>query len=150
MPATPELTIDAYQDAWNAMDFAALGLLWDSAESDIYYVAEEMDQPMYQWAEVAQYFELTASVVESVNLWAENRRYKPLTENLTVATFDMHVDITMSSAKTQGIKPVGVDVRVSAILKQRDKQWRFIHYAEAPLGPLLFVRRAYAANVRGD
>lgn len=148
MPTSPELTIDAYSAAWNAMDFAALSKLWDSSESEIYYVAEEMEQPMYRWPQVSAYFERTAATVEKVQLWVSNTQYKALTDTYTVATFDMHVDASMRGAAAQGFKPVGIDVRVSSILKRRNGQWRFIHYAEAPLGPLPFVRRAYNANVR--
>ena len=44
---------------------------------------------------------------------------------------------------------VGSDVRLSAVLRKTADGWRFIHYAEAPLGALPFLRRVYNANVRG-
>lgn len=148
MSATPEATIDAYEQAWNRMDFVAMAALWDSAEGDIYYAAEEIDHSMHRFEDVQDYWQRTAAVVESVCLVTANRRFKALTPTLTIATFDMHVDITMRGFAEQAVKPVGADARVSTILRKRSGVWRFIHYAEATLGALPFIRRAYNANVR--
>ena len=148
MTNSPEANIDAYRRAWNNMDFDGLLKLWDDAEAEIYYLAEEFDHPMRQLDEVADYFRLTAAAVESAKLWVDGLRLKSLSAELVVATFDMHVDASITGSAAKGVKPLGIDVRVSAILKQRDGCWRFIHYCEAPLGPLPFVRKAYYANTR--
>ncbi len=149
MTASAEATIEAYREAWNAMDFDSLLKLWDDQESEIYYLAEEFEKPMVSLAEVSDYFALTTAAVESVKLWVDGLRLKTLAEDLQVATFDMHVDASLTGSAARGVKPLGIDVRVSAILKYRDGRWRFIHYVEAPLGALPFVRRAYHANTRG-
>ncbi|MEM1090904.1 MAG: nuclear transport factor 2 family protein [Pseudomonadota bacterium] len=146
---TPESTIEAYRDAWNAMDFSALLQLWDHSEAEIYYLAEEFEKPMVSLDEVSNYFDLTTAAVESVQLWVDGLHLKSLAEDLQVATFDMHVDASLTGSAARGVKPLGIDVRVSSILRQREGQWRFIHYVEAPLGALPFVRRAYQANTRG-
>lgn len=142
-------TLDNYEQAWNRMDFDALAALWQQDEQGIYYVAEEIDKPLRDFDAVLEYWSRTKSTVESVQIATSNRRLKILCDDCCVATYEMHVDASMRGAKQQGYKPLGVDVRVSAILRLGASGWRFIHYVEAPLGALPFVRRAYNANARG-
>lgn len=141
---SPGATVDAYCQAWNRMDFDALEALWDPDADEIYYLAEENERPLYQLSEVRDYFKTTARVVTQVSMWLANERYKSLGHQWTVASFDMHVDCAMAAPA----RPIGVDVRVSAILQNNGGAWQFIHYAEAPLGTLPFIRQVYNNNTR--
>ncbi len=137
-------TMQQYIAAWNSLDFSTLQSLWDPSEDSIYYVAEEIEHPMTDLQSVVAYWEATAMIVSGLNMTTSNMQYKPLAEDIGVATYEMHMTATISGSA----KPIGVDVRVSAILRRRSGEWRFIHYAEAPLGALPFVRRASQANAR--
>jgi len=141
-------TIEAYIAAWNRMDFAALQALWNVDEDDIYYVAEEVDRPFHTFADVVEYWQRTGATIEWVKIAIADLKIKSLAQDLAVATYAMHVDASMRGYEQQGFQPVGSDVRVSAILRQTDAGWRYIHYTEAPLGALPFLRRVYNANVR--
>ncbi len=129
------------------MDFETLKGLW-AREDHLYYVAEETPTPMRSLAEIEHYYAHTAKTVEWVKLQLANHHFKSLADDLVVATFDMHVDASMHGYEQQGFKPVGFDHRVSAILRRTGDGWRFIHYVEAPLGVLPFIRRVYNDNVR--
>lgn len=142
--------LDAYVDAWNRMDFAALGSLWDSSSPDLYYVAEEVDHALHGFAAIDAYWQRTAATVEFVRIRIEDRRVRQLADDIVVATWGMHVEASMRGYEAQGFSPVGSDVKVTAILRRCDGDWRFIHYVEAPLGALPFVRRVYNSNVSGD
>lgn len=145
---TPLDVIEAFEAAWSAMDFNALGRLWDGEDDDLYYVAEEIPGALRSFTEIQDYFAHTAKTVEWVRLELSDRHVKPLAEDLAVVTFDMHVEANMHGYAQQGFKPVGFDHRVSAILRSRNGDWRFIHYVEAPLGVLPFIRNVYNRNVR--
>ena len=143
-----EAVIDLYTRAWNEMNFKNLGDLWDQEEPDLYYVAEEVDTPLYKFEDISAYWNQTSKYLEWVKIHLSNKRFKLLSDTLLVVTFEMHVDVSVRVLEQQSSTPVGADVRVSAILKNRDNQWRFIHYAEAALGTLPFIRKMYQNNVR--
>ncbi len=140
--------VDRYEAAWNSLDMIAMAELWHAAEPDVYYVAEEIDAPLYDFDAVKAYWKMTRTAMDWVRLTTTERRYKLLTDDLAVATFAMHLDGQLKGQAPLQPQPFGVDVRVSALLRRVGDDWRFIHYAEAPLGALPFVRRAYRANVR--
>lgn len=141
-------TVKNYVEAWNAMDFVALERAWDDTADEIHYVAEEMEQPFTQLADVRDYWRITAEVVEQVWMSVDNQRTNYLSDDICVVTYSMHMDATMSASNGRAVSPIGVDVLVSAILKCDGANWKFIHYVEAPLGPLPFMRKAYNANYR--
>ena len=143
MSDAPDATIDTCVTAWNALDVDALYGLWDADAAAIHYVAEELEQPLYRLDDVLDYWRRTAEIVTRVSMTTADRRIQPLGSDYCVATYAMHADIDLSSSGA-----IGVDLRVSAILRRTDNGWRFIHYVEAPLGTLPFLRRVYADNVR--
>ena len=143
MNDTPDATIDACITAWNALDVDALYELWDADAEAVHYVAEELEQPLYRLNDVLEYWRRTAGIVTRVRMTTADRRIEPLGQDYCVATYAMHADIDL---KTSGA--IGVDLRVSGILRRTGNGWRFIHYVEAPLGTLPFLRRVYADNVR--
>lgn len=142
--------LDEYIDAWNQMQFDRLRALWDEGESEIYYLAEEIEHAFYQFSEILEYWQHTGAILEWLKISVTNRRIKPLTDALCTLSYDMQVDASMTGSSAMGFKPVGVDVRVSAILKKGPNGWRFIHYTESTLGALPFVRKMYNANVRSN
>lgn len=142
--------IHQYREAWNRLDVDALTSFWDAQEPAIYYLAEEMDEPFYQLDQVVSYWGMTRDIIDRLNISVEDVRSRLLSDDLGVLTYRMHVDATMKGFNQQGFKPIGSDVKVSAILRQREGDWRMIHYMEAHLGALPFIRRVYNANVRPD
>lgn len=148
MPRTVEETIEDYVNAWNSMDFAALEHAWDKNAEEIHYVAEEMERPFTQLAAVRDYWRLTAEVVERVWMNVTHQRSNYLTDDICVVTYSMHMDAELRPNAGHAVAPIGVDVRVSAILMFADDNWKFIHYVESPLGPLPFMRKAYQKNYR--
>lgn len=147
MTSSVATVIDDLAKAWNALDVAALEALWSNDEPEIYYLAEEIDAPLRSIAAVRDYWQHTAAIVDAVRMTTDDLRFRQLTKELVVATYALHVDMRLRG--TPPGEPIGVDAQVAAILRRTDDGWRFIHYSEAPLGALPFVRRAYRANVLG-
>lgn len=148
MDADLELVFKNYIAAWNALDFEGLQSFWDTNEPDIYYLAEEMEHPFYKLEDVVAYWEHVQLIISWITITPSGVHQKMLSEHLAVLTYSMHVDMGTAGPEKFGHKPLGVDVRVSAILRKTNEGWRFIHYAESPLGALPFIRRAYHANVK--
>ncbi|MDJ0652793.1 MAG: nuclear transport factor 2 family protein [Xanthomonadales bacterium] len=140
--------LEQFQQAWNRMDFDSLRALWDRTDMEPYYLPEEVSQPLRDHAAIDDYFAHTQRSVEWVRVELADVRVKPLSDALVVATFAMHVDAAMRGYDVQGFAPVGLDTQVTTILRSGEAGWRFIHYAEAALGALPFLRRVYNANVR--
>ena len=143
-------TVKEFEAAWNRMDMSGLEALWHAQEPEVYYLAEEMDEPFHQFSDIQAYWKMTAKVVERVAVTLEDVRCRLLTETIATATFRMHVDAIMTGFQQQGFKPIGSDVKVTVILRQTEQGWRFVHYMEAHLGALPFIRRIYNQNVRSD
>jgi hypothetical protein len=148
MNADINTVLDAYISAWDSMDFDTLQSLWHADEDEIYYLAEEIDRPFYTLSDVIDYWNQADSIIDWLSVTASNRHCKQLTADLCVLSYEMHVDIGMKGSNTMKPKPIGVDIRVSTILRKTSEGWRFIHYAEAPLGTLPYIRSLYSANVQ--
>lgn len=133
--------IDRYQSAWHALDADALAAMW--VDDNIYYVAEEIAQPFYTLDDVIAYWRAAAEQLSSVSMQLTNMRQHPLSETLVAVTYSMHVDARMQAANAT---PIGIDVRVSLIVRKLTEGWRLIHYIESPLGALPYVRARYAEN----
>ncbi len=52
MKSDIDAVLDAYISAWDSMDFDTLQSLWHNDEDEIYYLAEEAEQPYYSLSEV--------------------------------------------------------------------------------------------------
>ena len=142
--------INQYQAAWNTLDVDGLFALWDQKEDEIYYLAEEMDDPFRNLAQVKDYWSATSNIIDRLKVSLSDIHCRLLDESIAIATFRMHVDAVMKGFSVQGFKPIGSDVKVSIVLRKRNNAWRFVHYMEAHLGALPFMRRIYNNNVRSD
>ena len=142
--------LQEFQTAWNSLDIDRLSDLWDTEESEIYYLAEEMDEPFLSFEEVKSYWRATSQIIHKLHIDLSDINCRLLTSEIGVATFRMHVDAVMMGFELQGFKPIGSDVKVTVIMRRRHERWGFIHYMEAHLGALPFLRRIYNQNVRTD
>ena len=141
MPLTPELAavFDTVRDAWGRGDFAAIEACWDGDDADPLYQAEEEEHVHLGWAAVRDYWRRTAATNECIRVTYSNFVTKPLGADQVLVAFDMHFDLKMRGRP----KPIGGDNRTFAILRRHPGGWRFISWIEAPLAPILYVRRLY-------
>ena len=147
MTAELNTWIQRYIDAWNALDVEGLAAHWAADDTDIYYLAEEIDGPLTSFVAITDYWRRTARLLDWVRIDIDELSARELGDDYLLLRYAMHVD---ARAATDGYAsaPIGIDVRVSAVLRRTDAGWRFIHYAEAAPGALPQLRRFYAANVR--
>lgn len=142
-----ETEIDAllthYYAHFSAMDFAAARSVWDSAEPHPCYLAEEIDDFLRDWPAIEAYWassQATMSKLQSRH-WA--LRAQQIAADLATATWRLHWNAQIIGQD----KPVGGEVRATAVLRRRTEGWRLFHYVEAPLAPILYIRQLYQDQV---
>ena len=142
-------TLDALTAAWNKLDFAAVRSLWHPDVEDPWYVAEEETEPLLGWARISDYWARTAKSIQRLSMRTWNLRAKLIADNVVVVLYEMHWN-----AVVQGFpKPCGGDNRVTALMRKSNDGppfWRFAHYVEAPVAPLVYLRQYYEASADDD
>ncbi len=135
--------LDRLCACWNATKLWPILELWDPEETEPYALPQEIGEPVIGWDAYKQYL-----INGEERLFGSSMRYwdlrvKPLTEDLTVALYQMHWN-----GHVKGFPlPMGVDTRVTALFRKRGDQWLICHYVEAPQAFLSYVFKQYARNV---
>jgi hypothetical protein len=124
---------------WAARDFAALERLWDPDEPEPTYLAEEIRAPLFSYAEMRDYWERTKAATRGVHVETWNLRVRAIAPDLATAVYDMRWIGEFAGYN----EPIGGDSRVTAVFRRRPAGWRFIHYIEAPLAPIVYFKRCY-------
>ena len=52
--------------------------------------------------------------------------------------------------KTIASNPIGESVRVSAVLRETDAGWKYIHWAESPQTAMVYIENLYEQDVSDD
>ena len=127
--------LERFEDLWSRRKPTQLRELWDPAEDNPFYIAEEIADPMYGWDTILPY-------------WREAEQLLlKFTPGLAAMKFIMHWSGLLRGMEQM---PLGLDVRVSALLRRTEAGWRFCHYVESPLGPFPYLQASYRANVDPD
>lgn len=132
---------------WTAQESESVLELWDQDDSQLMYLAAERDDWLIGWNEVSGYITPSGpnSALEAMRKRVSNIRVKQIAPDLAIATWEMHLDM-----KFRGRPAIGNNLRLNAVLRQTPKGWRFIHYAEAPMTPLVYIQKFYERDVEPD
>ncbi|MDJ0927806.1 MAG: nuclear transport factor 2 family protein [Gammaproteobacteria bacterium] len=115
--------------------------LFDPDEPAPQYLGEELDDWMIGWDALRWYFETPErfAMIEAMDYHPSNIRVRSLTDDLALATWNVHAEM-----KFRRGAPLGEKLRANAILRRTAAGWRFIYYAEAPKSALAYMRDLYA------
>lgn len=138
------MLLSDYEDIWCRLKPTELRSLWDPDEEHPYYIAEEIPEPIYDWATLEQYWAEAEQILTKFSLRTWDLRCKAVAPGLAVMNFMMHWNGIMRGLEHN---PFGLDVRVTALARETSDGWRFCHYVESPLGPLPYLMASYAGNV---
>ncbi len=133
-----------FEKRWCRLKPTELKELWDPAESNPFYIAEEIAEPMYGWEVIEPYWQAAEQILLKFSIRTWGLKCKLIGEDLAVMNFIMHWNGLIKGMEDG---PLGLDVRVSAIVRRTDEGWRFCHYVESPLGAFPYLRATYLANV---
>lgn len=139
-----EALLSEFRDRWCRLKPTELRELWDPAETDPFYIAEEVTDPMYGWDVIEPYWRASEELLLKFTIRTFDLKCKLLSDNLAAMNFMMHWNGLIKGMEDA---PLGLDVRVSAIVRSTDAGWRFCHYVESPLGAFPYLKATYVNNV---
>ncbi len=142
-----ESMFDSYREAWAANEASLLEAHWDVSDPTPVYLAEEIDQPITDWDGLRAYWRHNEGFHEKVRLGFSGYVYKPLGDDRVMVVFDMRWDIRFRNFESDAM---GGDNRVVTTLRRVDGQWRLTSWAEAPIAPIIYMRRLYERDVASD
>jgi hypothetical protein len=148
VPAEVEAAvIDVIHDTaarWNSQDYATLLELWDPDEAFPTYLAEEQAEWFIGWDRLRGYLDPPRPnpVVEAIREEMRDIKVKQIAPDLAIAVWEMHFEM-----KTIGSNPIGEEVRVSAVLRNTDDGWRYIHWAESPKTAMVYIEDLFEKDV---
>jgi hypothetical protein len=132
------------QDRWNSQDFATILELWDEDQEFPTYIAEEQAQWFVGWDRLREYLDPPRPnpAIEALRLYYYDIQVKQIAPDLAIAIWYMHFEMKVIASK-----PIGEDIRVSAVLRKKDDGWKFIHWAESPKTTMVYVEDLFEKDV---
>ena len=123
-------------EVWNTQDFRKVLELWDQDEEAPFYLAEEQDGWFIGWEPLRDYLAppLPNPVLEALREEMYDISVKLIADDLAIAVWYMHFEMKM-----RGRRPLGEEIRMSAVLRKKPEGWRYIHWAESPLTPGAYI-----------
>jgi len=137
LQAEIEAILEQTASIWNSQEFHRLAEVWDTDDSEPWYVAEEIPEPFFSWPQIERYWNPGRKVLEAFRWRFSNVRVKSLTADLTLALFNHEYEIQIVGGRQP--PTAGFD-RVLALFRKKPKGWRHILYAQCPLGPDTYIR----------
>ena len=125
-------------EVWNTQDFRKVLELWDPDEETPFYLAEEQERWFLGWEPLRDYLAppLPNPVLEALREEMYDISVKFIADDLALAVWYMHFEMKM-----RGRRPLGEQIRMSAVLRKTPDGWRYIHWAESPLTPGAYIDR---------
>lgn len=144
LDAELNVLLTQFEDIWSRLKPTELRGLWDPDEKHPYYIAEEVAAPMYGWEAIEPYWQEGEQILVKFTIRTFDLHCKEIAPDLAVMNFIMHWNGLLKGMEHM---PLGLDVRVSALVRKTSAGWRFCHYVESPLGALPYLQATYQANV---
>lgn len=125
--------------AFEVNDWATIEQLWDRDDPAPFYIAEEHEPPISDWAGLRAYWAATGRI----NLGARFRwqviAAKEALPGLMLTQFTLDWTIDVAGQGPMG----GFNRGMGALRRGGDGQWRFCAHCEAPLAAITYVRALY-------
>jgi hypothetical protein len=129
-----------YEEIWTSQEFSRLRELWDTDDPEPYYVPEEIEEPLIGWPALERYWNPRPGgrkVLEAFRWHFSNVRARLIAPDLALSIFDHQYELKLAGKRN---KPRAGFDRCLAIFRKKPEGWRFILYAQCPLGPETYVR----------
>jgi len=140
-------TILETEARWNSQDFGTILELWDEDEAFPTYIAEEQAQWFVGWDRLRGYLDPPRPnpAIEALRMDFYDIQVKQIAPDLAIGIYYLHFEM-----KTIASNPIGEDVRASGVFRKKGDQWKWIHYAESPKAPAVFLEDLMEKEVRDD
>jgi hypothetical protein len=129
---------------WNSQDFASLLELWDDEDEFPTYLAEEQSQWFVGHARLGEYLDPPRPnpAIQAIREEYSDIQVKQIAPDLAIAIWYMHFEMKIIASN-----PIGEDVRVSAVLRKRGDEWKYIHWAESPKTAMVYIEDLFEKDV---
>jgi len=132
---------------WNSQDFATLLELWDPDEEFPTYLAEEQAQWFVGWPRLREYLDPPRPnpAIEAIRETMYDIQVKEIGPGLAIAIWEMDFEMKVIASN-----PIHERVRVSAVLRETDNGWKYIHWAESPQTAMVYIENLYEKEISDD
>jgi hypothetical protein len=141
-----EAVLDRTAELYNSQQ--SVKELWDKDDSEPYYIAEELREPIVGWDALNHYMNPERrSMLDTFRWGYSNLRARLLCPDIALALFDHWFEILIVG--DDQVPRAGFD-RVLAIYRKREDGWKQILYAQCPYGPYEYVQELRERAVSPD
>jgi hypothetical protein len=140
-----QAVFDSYVAHWNNYEADAMAAFWDRDEPDPIYVAEEID-PLRGWDALEAYWRGAVPNTTEHLITIRDLTVREIAPGVAHAFWQMGWNVYFSTERLYA-KPIGGEVRATALLREKPDGWKFFHWIEAPLASLIQLKRAHEEAV---
>lgn len=137
--------LTTYVDHWNEYDVDPMIAMWDEEEPEPIYIAEERE-PLIGWDAIKGYWQGADPETSDHLITFRDVIAREIAPGVAHAFWHMNWNAYFANEMLYQ-KPIGGPVRVTALLRKKDGNWKFFHWIEAPLASLIQLKRAHEAAV---
>jgi hypothetical protein len=133
---------------WDSQNTASLKELWDTDDTEPFYLAGEQDNWFVGWDQLNAYLAPQGGpkITQAMRVRFYDIKARLLAPDLAFAAYWMRTDMKLIFQP----KPFGSDNRVSAVFRRQPEGWRYLAYAEAFQAPNMYMNRLMEKDVAPD
>ena len=133
---------------WDSQDTARLKELWDTDDSEPFYLAGEQDNWFVGWEQLNAYLDPKGGpkVTQAIRVRFYDIQARLLAPDLAFAGYWMRTEMKLIFQP----RPFASDNRVSAVFRRKPEGWRYLTYAEAFQAPNMYMNHLMEKDVAPD
>jgi hypothetical protein len=133
---------------WDSQDTARLKELWDTDDSEPFYLAGEQDNWFVGWEQLNAYLDPKGGpkITQAIRVRFYDIKARLLAPDLAFAGYWMRTEMKLVFQP----KPFASDNRVSAVFRRKPEGWRYLAYTEAFQAPNMYMNHLMENDVAPD
>ena len=134
---------------WDSQDTAALRDLWDTDDTEPFYLAGEQDDWFVGWNAINAYLAPppgAPKLTEAIRVRFYDVRARLLAPGLAFGAYWMRTDMKLVFQP----KPFGSDNRATALFRKKSDGWKYVTYIESFQSASVYFQKLYEKDVADD
>ncbi len=132
---------ESFWRAWSERDASGIRAWWDMDDEECSYLPAESERRLIGPESVTEFISSTIEAFQTIRMRPRSIHPRRLNDRLGC----LFAELDWGFLRDPAAEPMGGSVRISGVLRRTEAGWRLCHYAEAPLAPLVELRRFYQA-----
>ena len=136
------------EQRWDSQNTASLKELWDTDDSEPFYLAGEQDNWFTGWEQLNAYLDPKGGpkITQAIRVRFYDIQARLLSDELAFAAYWMRTDMKLVFQP----KPFASDNRAAAIFRRKPEGWRYVAYMEAFQAPNMYINKLMEKDVAAD